>query len=123
MKRQINYILMQIVLWSGWLIEYFYFLEQQFQTKFDFWIMLAYIFLLYLCVVRKLGNNNNRRYEIYMELWGRLAAINVIWYLFAGKKLLDFERFFQISWKLAVLSTVQCYETLSHHNGVCGYES
>lgn len=109
MKRQINYILMQIVLWSGWLIEYFYFLEQQFQMKFDFWIMFAYIFLLYLCVVRKLGNNNNRRYEIYMELWGRLAAINVIWYLFAGKKSLDFEMFFLISWKLAVLSTVQCF--------------
>ena len=70
MKRQINYILMQTVLWGGWICEYIWFLKYQFQMRFDLWVFVAYLFLLYLCVVRKLGNNNNRRYEIYMELWG-----------------------------------------------------
>ena len=82
MKRQINYILMQTVLWGGWICEYIWFLKHQFQMRFDPWVFVAYLFLLYLCVVRKLGNNNNRRYEIYMELWGRLTAVNVVWYLF-----------------------------------------
>lgn len=86
MKRQINYILMQTVLWGGWICEYIWFLKHQFQMRFDLWVFVAYLFLLYLCVVRKLGNNNNRRYEIYMELWGRLTAVNVVWYLFVGAK-------------------------------------
>ena len=90
MKRQINYILMQTVLWGGWICEYIWFLKHQFQMRFDLWVFVAYLFLLYLCVVRKLGNNNNRRYEIYMELWGRLTAVNVVWYLFVGAKTVHF---------------------------------
>ena len=54
MKRQINYILMQTVLWGGWICEYIWFLKHQFQMRFDPWVFVAYLFLLYLCVVRKL---------------------------------------------------------------------
>ena len=108
MKRQINYILMQTVLWGGWICEYIWFLKHQFQMRFDLWVFVAYLFLLYLCVVRKLGNNNNRRYEIYMELWGRLTAVNVVWYLFVGAKTVHFAGILLVLWKLILLSTIQC---------------
>ena len=108
MKRQLNYILMQTVLWGGWICEYIWFLKHQFQMRFDLWVFVAYLFLLYLCVVRKLGNNNNRRYEIYMELWGRLTAVNVVWYLFVGAKTVYFAGILLILWKLILLSTIQC---------------
>ena len=108
MKRQINYILMQTVLWGGWICEYIWFLKHQFQMRFDLWVFVAYFFLLYLCVVRKLGNNNNRRYEIYMELWGRLTAVNVVWYLFVGAKTVHFAGILLVLWKLILLSTIQC---------------
>ena len=38
MKRQINYILMQTVLWGGWICEYIWFLKHQFQMRFDLWV-------------------------------------------------------------------------------------
>ena len=108
MKRQLNYIVMQTVLWGGWICEYIWFLKHQFQMRFDLWVFVAYLFLLYLCVVRKLGNNNNRRYEIYMELWGRLTAVNVVWYLFVGAKTVHFAGILLVLWKLILLSTIQC---------------
>ena len=46
MKRQINYILMQTVLWGGWICEYIWFLKHQFQMRFDLWVFVAYLFLL-----------------------------------------------------------------------------
>ena len=44
MKRQINYILMQTVLWGGWICEYIWFLKHQFQMRFDLWVFVAYLF-------------------------------------------------------------------------------
>ena len=44
MKRQINYILMQTVLWGGWICEYIWFLKHQFQMRFDPWVFVAYLF-------------------------------------------------------------------------------
>ena len=38
MKRQLNYILMQTVLWGGWICEYIWFLKHQFQMRFDLWV-------------------------------------------------------------------------------------
>lgn len=43
---------------------------------------IAYLLLLYLCVIKKIGNNINRRYEIYVEVFGRLLAVNGISLLF-----------------------------------------
>lgn len=51
----------------------------------------AYLLLLYLCVLKKIGSNTNRRYEIYVEVFGRLLAVNAIsllyvWAMSAGEK-------------------------------------
>lgn len=47
----------------------------------------GYLLLLYLCVIKKIGTNTNRRYEIYVEVFGRVLAVNGIALLFtwAGK--------------------------------------
>ena len=43
-----------------------------------------------------------------MELWGRLTAVNVVWYLFVGAKTVYFAGILLILWKLILLSTIQC---------------
>ena len=49
MKRQINYILMQTVLWGGWICEYIWFMKHQFQMRFDLWVLLRTSFY-FICV-------------------------------------------------------------------------
>ena len=44
----------------------------------------------------------------YMELGGRLTAVNVVWYLFVGAKTVHFAGILLVLWKLILLSTIQC---------------
>ena len=48
MKRQINYILMQTVLWGGWICEYIWFLKHQFQMR-SLGICCVPLFTLSVC--------------------------------------------------------------------------
>lgn len=57
----------------------------------NFYGLAAYLLLFYLCVLKKIGNNTNRRYEIYVEVFGRLLAVNgisllFIWAMKTGRK-------------------------------------
>ena len=57
----------------------------------NFYSLAAYLLLLYLCVIKKIGSNTNRRYEIYVEVFGRLLAVNgitllYVWAMKTGKK-------------------------------------
>ncbi len=57
----------------------------------NFYSGTAYLLLLYLCVLKKIGSNTNRRCEIYVEVFGRLLAVNgiallYVWAMKTGRK-------------------------------------
>lgn len=65
-----------------WMLLYTFFLIGRFAIPFHWTYEAAYFLLLYFCMIKKIGTNTNRRYEMHIEAFGRLLAVNIIWLLF-----------------------------------------
>jgi exopolysaccharide biosynthesis polyprenyl glycosylphosphotransferase len=59
-----------------------YFLINDRGEKFNIYDTVAYLLLLDLFILKKVGKNINRRYELYVETFGRLLAVNGVCVLF-----------------------------------------
>lgn len=82
MKRQGLHMLLQMFMIAAWLAVYTVFADKLFRVKFSIYGTVAYLLMIYLFVLKKAGSNINRRYEIYVEIFGRFSAVNGIWLLF-----------------------------------------
>jgi len=82
MKRQGLHMLLQMFMIAAWLAVYTVFTDKLFRVKFSIYGTVAYLLMIYLFVLKKTGSNINRRYEIYVEIFGRFSAVNGIWLLF-----------------------------------------
>lgn len=65
-----------------WLAVYSIFLLRWFGAPFHAAYGAAYLLLLYFCMIKKIGSNINRRYEVHVEAFGRLLSVNLICLLF-----------------------------------------
>lgn len=82
MKKQGFHMLMQMLTIVVWLAVYTVFVDKLFGVEINIYSAMAYLLMIYLFVLKKIGSNINRRYEIYVEIFGRLSAVNGVWLLF-----------------------------------------
>lgn len=69
--------LLSVIVWIGT-----YYLVYGNSGQFNIYDVTAYFLLLDLFVLKKIGKNINRRYELYVEVFGRLLAVNTVSLLF-----------------------------------------
>lgn len=100
-------LMIWIIMLTIWCICYCWLLDYRFEVQFHIQELLAYVLLVYFCMIRKIGNNTNRRYEIYVEAFGRLLSVNFIWLLFAYAFIRVASPFLSLIFDIILLTFIQ----------------